>query len=955
MAIDWLKDLNKEQKQAVTYRDGPLLILAGAGSGKTRALTYRAAYLIKEKGLDPTRILLVTFTNKAAREMKDRVKKLIGKEITRLPWMGTFHAFCARILRIDGKAIGINKQFAIYDEDDSLTTIKQAMKNLEIDNQIYKPRAIKAAISAAKNELIDQREYSQLIKGNFAENVGRIYREYQRLLKTYDALDFDDLLMLAVRLLQNSEPVARKYQEKYLQVLIDEYQDTNKAQYQLTKFLTKKWRNLTVVGDFSQCLPPDIKINTSRGLKKINQIKPGDKVLAATGRGHTNYFKVKKIFKRKYNNKLIVIKTHTGKELKITPNHILFSRLVPIANLFHVYLMYRRDKGYRIGLAKGERLSNQYADKKPILGLATRGNQEMADKMWILKTCKSRADAEFWESFYTFNYGVPSMVFDTGGRSMKISQVQINKLFSLINTRKRANKLMADLGLDPRFPHYRPRGMSNRRHPDRQIIHLKFFEDPRISQQSPWCAHRISLNTTDKKLEEKVKKFGFYTRAGKKGTWRTELMRLNYKEAEKIANKLSLAGNGLEISYEAYPVNKSKKFLFQPASHLQPFMVLPVIDKNKCVKSDRIIRVKQVDYCGFVYDLDIDKVHNYCANNIVVHNSIYSWRGADFRNLNNLKNDFPDIEVVAMEQNYRSTKNILAAANQVIAKNSSHPILKLWAENQDGPKIKTFEGTDDKEEVQFIVNSLTSLDYQDTAILYRTNAQSRIIEEALIKAAIPYILVGGVKFYSRREIKDCLAYLRFLINPKDKVSYERLEKIGKRQLEKFINWKPSGQTTREKLEGILKETKYLDRFDPKDEEDLGRLENIKELMSVAEEYPDLEEFLENAALVEQGDMVKEKTKAVTLMTLHASKGLEFKNVFMVGMEEGLFPHSRSLMDREELEEERRLCYVGMTRAKENLCLSYSRRRLYFGSIANNAVSRFLGDIEESLLESINDY
>ena len=587
MATDWLKELNKEQKRAVTYGDGPLLILAGAGSGKTRALTCRAAYLIKEKGLDPTRILLVTFTNKAAKEMKERVKKLIGKEITRLPWMGTFHAFCARILRIDGQAIGINRQFVIYDEDDSLATIKQAMKNLDIDNQIYKPRAIKAAISAAKNELIDQREYGQLIKGNLAEVVGQVYREYQRLLKTYEALDFDDLLMLGVKLLQNSEIVAKKYQEKYLQVLIDEYQDTNKAQYQLTKFLTKKWRNFTAVGDFSQ--------------------------------------------------------------------------------------------------------------------------------------------------------------------------------------------------------------------------------------------------------------------------------------------------------------------------------------------------------------------------------SIYSWRGADFRNLNNLKNDFPDIEVVSMEQNYRSTKNILAAANQVIAKNSSHPILKLWAESQDGPKIKTFEGADDKEEVQFIVNSLAALDYQDTAILYRTNAQSRIIEEALIKAGIPYILVGGVKFYSRMEIKDCLAYLRFLINPKDKVSYKRLEKIGKRQLEKFVNWRPSGKTTREILEGALKETKYLDRFDPKDEEDIARLENIKELMSVAEEYPDLEEFLENAALAEERDLVKEKGKCVTLMTLHASKGLEFKNVFMVGMEEGLFPHSRSLMDREKLEEERRLCYVGMTRAKENLCLSYSRRRLYFGSIANNAVSRFLGDIEESLLESINDY
>ncbi|MCX6816989.1 MAG: UvrD-helicase domain-containing protein [Candidatus Beckwithbacteria bacterium] len=578
-------NLNQQQKKAVEFKDGPLLILAGAGSGKTRALTYRAAYLIKEKGIDPQRLLLVTFTNKAAKEMKERVNKLIGAN---LPWAGTFHGFCARILRIDGQAINLPKNFVIFDEDDSLATIKQAMDNLKIDNKLYRKNNIKACISAAKNELINSLEYSQLARGVFGETVAKVFREYQRLLKEYQALDFDDLLMLGVKLLKESGPVAKKYQEKFQYVLVDEYQDTNKAQYELTKALVKKWRNLTAVGDFSQ--------------------------------------------------------------------------------------------------------------------------------------------------------------------------------------------------------------------------------------------------------------------------------------------------------------------------------------------------------------------------------SIYSWRGADFRNLNNLQVDFPDLKIINLEQNYRSTKNILDAANQVISKNKSHPILKLWANSQEGPKIRIFEAGDEKEEAAFIAKEVKKLKYKDCAVLYRTNAQSRTIEEAFLKIGIPYVLVGGVKFYSRKEIKDCLAYLRFLVNPKDKVSFDRIVKLGKKQLDKFLEWKrPTYLTTRKILEKILEITAYLKRFDEKDEEDLERLENIKELMSVAEEYSDLNEFLQNTALVEEGDSIKENKNAVTLMTLHASKGLEFKNVFMIGMEEGLFPHARSMMNRDEMEEERRLCYVGMTRTKENLFFSYARKRLYFGFLGSNAVSRFLGDIEENLLESINDY
>jgi len=591
-----LKDLNQEQKKAVMFGEGPLLILAGAGSGKTRALTRRAAYLIKEKGVKPEQVLLVTFTNKAAGEMKSRLKKLI--EGPELPWAGTFHAFCSRLLRTDGRQIDIPAGFVIYDEDDSLETIKQAISKLKLSTDLYKPRGVKTVISQAKNELISALEYPQYARGHFQEGVSKIYLEYQRLLKLYQALDFDDLLFEAVRLLEQSKEVRSKYQLQYHYLLVDEYQDTNRAQYLLSKILAAKWRNLCVVGDAAQ--------------------------------------------------------------------------------------------------------------------------------------------------------------------------------------------------------------------------------------------------------------------------------------------------------------------------------------------------------------------------------SIYSWRGADYRNLDNLKNDFTDLTVINLEQNYRSSQNILEAANQVISKNTLHPILQLWTKTKQGSKITIFEAEDEKDEARFMAQTIkkgvrAGAELNDYAILYRTNAQSRIVEEALIKASLPYVLIGGVRFYGRKEIKDCLAYLRFLVNPKDQVSYKRIEKLGQRRLGRFLDWveklkKKKMPKTLEILDELLKVTSYLERFDEKNEQDLMRLENIKELRSVAAEFEQLDEFLENVALVEQTDWLPEKPKkneakkkAVILMTLHAAKGLEFETVFMVGMEEGLCPHARSMIDKHELEEERRLFYVGMTRAKKELCISYAQQRLYFGRRSRNQVSRFLLDIDDGLL------
>ncbi|OGD55017.1 hypothetical protein A3J78_01285 [Candidatus Beckwithbacteria bacterium RBG_13_35_6] len=356
--------------------------------------------------------------------------------------------------------------------------------------------------------------------------------------------------------------------------------------------------------------------------------------------------------------------------------------------------------------------------------------------------------------------------------------------------------------------------------------------------------------------------------------------------------------------------------------------------------------------------------------------SIYGWRGADFRNVLNLKNDFPNLKTINLEQNYRSSKTILNAAFSVISKNTSHPVLRLWTKNFAGEKIKVFEAASEKNEAEFIINAISSAishqpsainNYSDFAILYRTNAQSRVFEEALLHAGIPYVLIGGTRFYDRKEIKDCLAYLRVLVNPKDRINYKRIEKLGKKRLERFLilTQKKSltKKTTKTVLKMILTTTSYWDLFNQKDEQDLSRIENIKELFSVAAEFPKLTDFLQNVALVQQEKLpnglspfkLNNKKNAVTLMTLHSAKGLEFNIVFLVGMEEGLFPHSRSLLEKEELEEERRLAYVGITRAKKELFLSYSRRRLYFGTHSFNQVSRFITEIDRNLLQLVNNY
>ncbi|KKR38146.1 MAG: ATP-dependent DNA helicase PcrA [Candidatus Woesebacteria bacterium GW2011_GWB1_40_101] len=579
------------------YDGGPLLVLAGAGSGKTKVLTHRVAYFIENNLAKPENCLLLTFTNKASNEMKERIEVLLGHKplaIGHLPFAGTFHSFCAKILRIDGKHIGIGPGFLIYDEGDQKEAVKQILEKMNLSTDSYNPAAILNAISDAKNQMLTPTQYAEYTNSEWTEIVFKVYVAYEKLLKENGALDFDDLLIKTVILFDKVPQILTLWQEKLTHIFVDEWQDTNKIQYVLIKLLVGDRKDITAVGDASQ--------------------------------------------------------------------------------------------------------------------------------------------------------------------------------------------------------------------------------------------------------------------------------------------------------------------------------------------------------------------------------SIYSWRGADFRNINYLIRDFPKTKIINLEQNYRSTQNILNAANNVISKNTSHPILKLWTEKGEGAKIKLYAARNGFDEASFVINEIQGLtmnheplaiSHSDIAVLYRTNAQSRVLEEALLHAGIPYSLVGGVRFYDRKEIKDVLSYIKYLVNPKDSVSKKRIEKIGLRRFEKLKEMSVvDGMTTLDILDAVIQKTDYLALFQKESEENLARLENIKELRSVATEFSDINDFLENVALVEAGPRNQTKN-AVTLMTLHAAKGLEFPVVFIVGMEEGLFPHSRSLMEANQLEEERRLAYVGITRAKELLYLTYATRRLYFGEKISNPPSRFIIDIPENLLETIN--
>jgi superfamily I DNA/RNA helicase len=835
-----LAGLNDPQRDAVTWGEGPQLILAGAGSGKTRVLTHRIAYLLASGAARANEILAITFTNKAAGEMRDRAAFLVGRQI-RAMWVMTFHSACARMLRAHADRLGYTRSFSIYDQADSRRLIKRCIDELGFDPKRFTPSAIQSQISASKNLLRDADTYAQMVGSFFEQTVADVYRQYERELHRMNAMDFDDLLVRAVNVLELFQEVQDTYAQGFRHVLVDEYQDTNRAQYRWLALLTKEHRNLMVVGDDAQCLIEGTLVKMGDGsVAPIEAVRVGDFVLSGYGSGDFRPARVLKVHRSEPRDG-IAIALRSGRRLVSTPEHVHFAGAV-------------RD------FSRIARVSSQ----------------------------------------------TPQLEFTLCGAGGGLHQVAVG----------RALAICGDVATIPRI-------------------------------------------------------------AGR----------------SRVRARARLSARGGELP-------------FNEAQFVRPGMVM--FDEHGGY--DVVEAIEPVSLDRAVYDLDIEHTHNFIANGLVTHNSIYAFRGADIRNILEFEEDYPDAHVVKLEQNYRSTQMILDAANAVIANNRGQKHKSLWSDLGPGDPVKIRDFPDEHAEARFVAGEIERLvdegaSRSEIAVFYRTNAQSRVLEDVLVRAEIPYQVVGGTKFYERAEIKDAVAYLNVLVNPQDTGAFTRIVNsprrgIGSTSLGRvlaFANttgisiWEAASEPERvadlgapairalrrfmstmhvlreraeraasvaELIKELLRETGYFEALEAERTiEAQGRIENLEELINVAAEYDEaaaesgtgLGEFLQQIQLLSDADERRDDESLVTLMTLHNAKGLEYATVFIIGCEEGVFPHSRAL-DEGGLEEERRLCYVGITRAQRDLYLTWSQTRSVFGARAYGIPSRFIGEIPRALTD-----
>ena len=1016
--MEILSTLNPQQRKAVEQTEGALLVLAGAGSGKTRVITFRIAYLIAEKNVPPYNILAVTFTNKAAGEMRERVNQLLqNQKLQSAPLISTFHSLCVRILRQDIEHLGegYTKSFTIYDTNDSQKVIKACVKDIGMDEKQLSARVVQSAISQSKNRGEDFEMFASKVEYTDERRaaIARVFRMYEERLNNANALDFDDLLIKTVRLLRVSPEVREKYNDKFKYILVDEYQDTNPLQFALLNYLTEKQKNICVVGDDAQCLPAGTKVLTPRGYQPIEEIRKSDEVFSAGGHSRVLTSTVDRVKPSFYKGSLVEITTRTGKILRATPNHVLYGRVNPLPEKYFVYLMYRQDKGYRIGLSVGERNSGDR--HRNFLGLQVRSNQEMADRMWVLRVCDSKSEAAFYEVLYSNRYGIPTMVFHLSGRgAMCFTQEQIDRLYKEIDTRERAKQIFSDFKIFYEYPHFRPKA---RFEANRFVLNLVMFGNNRLSQRIPWGAHRVAFGTTEKSFRPLFEEAGLPCREGRKRTWRMETARTNYADAVTLTNKILQIDARFDLLKKAMLVKGEKSFYEFPASHFHAGMSIAVYENGEIVE-DKIAKVGFSEYEGEVFDLDIADTHNFICEDFVTHNSIYGFRQADIRNILEFEQHFPDAKVIMLEQNYRSTQTILDVADAIIKNNQNRKDKKLWTNNEGGEKIFYHQAFDSDGEARFVAQKIEEHQRRNegekVAILYRTNAQSRVFEEALRRQRIEYNIVGGFSFYERAEVKDVISYLKLALNPFDDIALLRVintpaRGLGKTSLDELAFrakdfgvslWETLAIITDEKydqprnltpraLESLKKFRKLIEKLTLKvgeaaqtdkpvtdvviaaiedtgyanmlreenTDESATRLENLEELVNAAVDYDKqetdgLRDFIDHSALSSDTDKY-DRNASVTMMTVHAAKGLEFPVVFLVGLEDGIFPHSRSLNDQNELEEERRLAYVAITRAEKILYITHSMRRRVYGEEMAAEPSQFLNEMPLDLIKDLS--
>jgi DNA helicase-2/ATP-dependent DNA helicase PcrA len=1004
----YLADLNPAQREAVLTTEGPLLVVAGAGSGKTRVLTHRVAHLIAACGVAPQEILAITFTNKAAGEMRDRLQGLLGRDARGL-WVLTFHAACGRILRREAPRLGYRTNFTIYDQADQTRLVKACLEELERDPKRFVPRGIHAQISNAKNQLVGPEEYRARVASFYDQTVADAYEIYQRRLFGSNAVDFDDLLMLTVDVLERFPEALERWQKAFRYILVDEYQDTNHAQYRLLQLLAGKHRNLCAVGDPDQCLVAGTLITMADGTKKpIEKIRTGDEVLSCYGSGVFAAASVTHVH-RASRRAGIAIVTASGRRIVSTPEHTHFAgfKTGRTPQLHMTYLMWKAGSGFRIG--KSQTYSN--GRRGPLAGPAMRLNGEHADACWVVSVHSSDAEARLAETLLSLRYQLPTLPFlarayaARPARGLVSDQRLLDSVFASVDTETGGRTLLREHGLSFDHPHFSAATTTSGKRLRRRLS-ISLCGDRRGGGPQ----HRLALFGYDEDGRQALERAGLSTRPAYKGStgWRVEKSHADFarliETVERIEEVLDVSVRfTARLAAQEGEVSKERNSLpFMPASAVRPGMVMV----NDTGEFDVIESVETVTLEGPVYDIDVERTHNFVANGLVTHNSIYAFRGADIRNILEFERDFPETRTIALEQNYRSTNTILQAANAVIAHNRERKEKNLWSELGEGDPVHVVEVEDEHAEARFVAAGIAGLVEEghsgsELAVFYRTNAQSRVLEDVLVRQGVAYQVIGGPRFYERAEVKDLIAYLQVIDNPYDAVSLQRIANrprrgIGDTSLARLAAY-ADGQgvslwealehgeeagvgaaplravqglrtllqslqagalelEVAELLERVLERSGYMESLEAERTiEAQGRVENLQELVGVAREYqstspePSLSGYLQEISLYSDQDAIRGDESLVTLMTLHNAKGLEFRAVHMIGMEEGIFPHSRSL-EEQMLEEERRLCYVGMTRAQERLVLTHASSRSLWGNRSFNLPSRFLDELPEARIE-----
>ncbi|HEY8842779.1 MAG TPA: UvrD-helicase domain-containing protein, partial [Gaiellaceae bacterium] len=986
---------------------GPLLVVAGAGSGKTRVLTYRVAHLINACGVKPNEILAITFTNKAAGEMRERLEDLLGP-VARSIWILTFHAACGRILRREAQRLGYRSNFTIYDQADQVRLTKACLEELDRDPKRFVPRGIHAQISAAKNQLVTPEEYAERVSSFHDQTVAEVYDLYQKRLIASNAVDFDDLLMLTVQVLESFPEARERWQKAFRYILVDEYQDTNHAQYRLLQLLAEKHRNVCAVGDPDQCLVAGTLITMADGSKKpIERVRVGDEVLSCHGSGRFAPSAVTRVH-RGSRRKGIAITTASGRRIVSTEDHTHFAGFKTGATpqLHMTYLMWKAGSGFRIGT------STTYADQRgrPLPGPAMRLNGEHADACWVVSVHENEAEARAAETLLSLRHQLPTLPFvarsyrGSEGRSLVASQRLLDGIFEEMDTETGGRTLLRDQGLSFDFPHFTTATTTSGRRVRRRLT-VCLCGDSRGSGPM----HRLTLFGYDDEGGSALREAGFSVRPAYAGSdgWRVETA---YADFGRLIERVEDIEEVLDVSVRFTArlaardgANKDRNSLpFMPASAVRPGMVM-VNDQGEF---DVVERVEDVVLDKPVYDIDVDRTHNLIANGLLTHNSIYAFRGADIRNILEFERDFGETKTIALEQNYRSTNTILESANAVISNNRERKPKNLWSELGEGEPVRVLEVEDEHAEARFVAAEIALLGEEgfngsEIAVFYRTNAQSRVLEDVLVRQGVGYQVIGGPRFYERAEVKDVVAYLQAIDNPFDAVSLQRIANRPRRgigdaslaRLQTYADahglslWETLGHAepagiaaaplravqqlhsllqslqagaleleVPEVIERVLERSGYMDALRAERTiEAQGRMENLQELVSAAQEYqatasePSLSGFLQEISLYSDQDAIRGEQSLVTLMTLHNAKGLEFRAVFMIGLEEGIFPHARSI-EEQGLEEERRLAYVGMTRAKERLVLTHASARSLYGSRSYNLPSRFLDELPDDKVE-----